>query len=723
MNRFTLLASGSILAVACAIILAACGDNVENTTVNQMGMEVVASEDNLPECSEDNEGEQAVVKGESSVRVCIDGDWTSMNGSGSGDFKCTTKELKDKSGVKIICNGDSIGVVLNGEKGDAGEAGKKGEKGDDGAAGKDGAGCTVAQNDTAITVTCGDKSTTVDLGNMAKADTAELDSEALAVSLDSLAGYSQKGPFLKGSTVYLYELADGRTLKQTNGNFTSNITRDDGYYKFNSRDLVSQYALIVVDGHYRNEVTGDVSNAAIKLKAISDVHKHSAGANVNVLTHLEYERVYYLVTKKKMKVSAAKRQAQREILKQFHIELDEDMDSENMDVFGDSDADAALLAISILLQGDRSEADMMALLTEITNDIAEDGEWNDSKGKADSAKAKIADWALGIDSSGRLDSIGIYVKNWGLGDAPDYKKFVRKFWYKTYGLESCSNNSDGVIAKTKNPLSDFFDSNTRFICKNGEWRVASDLEKDRYNWDGEIKRDGTLLKGLFTGDTIVWDADTLRYAKKDELYLNKGCVSYLDNTSYTFSNGLVYFCNKSEWAGGFLIDDRDGTIYRGVQIGGQVWMAENLNYEIEGSSCYKYDADSCTMYGRFYDQDLAKIACPYGWHLPSVNEWETLMNAAGGYKIAGRELKSKTGWNNYYDMDGNGLNSLGFAVLPAGFTYGDKFTYSGDSAAFWTSAPVSVHMTSYMALGNSSDSTIIAKKGPAALLSVRCIKD
>ena len=87
---------------------------------------------------------------------------------------CSTKPLADKSGLKIICNGDSIGVVLNGEKGEKGDDGKQGiqgeqglrgekgdtgkdgEKGDPGDAGKDGAdgvGCTiVSQTDSTVTV-------------------------------------------------------------------------------------------------------------------------------------------------------------------------------------------------------------------------------------------------------------------------------------------------------------------------------------------------------------------------------------------------------------------------------------------------------------------------------------------------------------------------------------------------------------------------------------------
>ena len=105
------------LVVLTASLFVACGDTVENTTINQTGLEVVDSEDDLPECTDDNEGDQAIVKGENFARVCLDGDWVALNGPAGEDFSCKTVELKDKSGLKIVCNGDSIGVVLNGSDG------------------------------------------------------------------------------------------------------------------------------------------------------------------------------------------------------------------------------------------------------------------------------------------------------------------------------------------------------------------------------------------------------------------------------------------------------------------------------------------------------------------------------------------------------------------------------------------------------------------------------
>ena len=498
-----------------ALFLAACGDEV--TQINQTGLEIYSAEDDLPKCTDKNEGEQALVKGEASLRVCFEGTWYSMplGESEESDFSCTTKELKDGSGLKIICNGDSIGVVLNGSDG---------KDGKDGSDGKDA---------------------------VLPKDTLEVDSERVPVSLDSLAGFSQKGPFLKGSTVYLYELSDGRTLKQTNGNFTSNITRDDGRYKFTARDLASQYAMIVVEGNYRNEVTGEPSNAPIRLRALTDMRKRS-DANINLLTTLEFDRVYYLVTRKGKTVKQAKKQAQKEILTAFHIELDENTDAEDMDVFGATDADAALLAISILLQGDGSETDLSVLLTAIANDMEEDGEWNDT-----AAKVKIADWAAMADGKGRLGNFRKNVADWGLSDTvPAFEKFVRNFYNIETELGTCGSKDIpvGTVKGITNSKSGYRDelysdsaSMFRFVCENADsarWRLQADIEKDTLGW-GEAT-EGTVRNGRINPNlTYVYQGDSWRHGTAMDSLLVKvgGTACLVDNdTSKVKYDSLYYMC-------------------------------------------------------------------------------------------------------------------------------------------------------------------------------------
>lgn len=435
------LALGKIaLGLLFASFYTACDESTtENITqVNQVGMDVVSAGKDLPECTAENEGAQAFVKGESSARVCVDEKWIPMTSSvkdtvvlsgdtvylaggkdtvyvKDSDLSCKTEPLADSSGLKIICNGDSIGVVLNGAKGDKGDTGEKGDKGDvgdKGNSGENGAGCSVVeQSDTTSLIIC-DSDTTV----------LQIDDGKPEQWLG--ADFSHKCFFLKGTSVYNYELSDGRTLKQTGNVLEREIVRDDGVYKFTAADINTQYSMFVFDGFYNNVVQGKVSAAPIRLKLMTDLRKRSV-VNANVLTQLEYDRVYYLVTRDTLTVKKAKRRANYEILNMFHVDTTDYVDAESLLLFGSHETDARLLAITILLLGERTDAEFRGLLTEIADDIAEDGEWNNLE-----KKKEIATWARDADESGRLDEIRERIVEGTDVELPDFIKYIRNFWQK-----------------------------------------------------------------------------------------------------------------------------------------------------------------------------------------------------------------------------------------------------------------------------------------------------
>ena len=665
-NVIASVAKQPLAVISAACLLVACGDTVEN--VYQSGMEVVASADDLPKCSKDNEDEQIIVKDEASIRICIAGDWVALEGV-DGDYACKTEELKDGSGLKIVCNGDSIGVVLNGSDGKDGKSGKDGKDGTDGEDGKD-----------------------AELPN----DTLEADSERVAVSLDSLAGYSQKGPFLKGSTVYLYELSDGRTLKQTNGNFTSIITRDDGRYKFTARDLASQYAMIVAEGYYRNEVTGKPSNASIRLRAITDMRKRS-DANINLLTHLEFDRVYYLVTREKKTVKQAKKQAQNEIFTAFHIDTTEiKVSAEDLDVFGKTDADAALLAISVLLQGDGSETDLSVLLTEISDDLATDGKW-DGPG-SDTLKAKIADWAVYADGQGRLRDFRKHVKEWRLSEnePPAFEKFIRNFVNIETKLGKCGDKAIpvGTVKKIDDTRSKYYakdyedttKTKERFICADADsawWRLATDIEKDTVGWGtgtnnnyeyevrpGRVNRNHYYYNA-FAGET--WrEANTIEYdtydyennrAWADDLNsaegdIRTGSVTGLKIYVYMNENGQM------TWRIADIVE---------AQLGGCVAGRDSVGYAhaicLEGgpiTACGSAQVDLTKhfMEGYYICHDTRGGDDPlWEWGLATLYEYDT-------YKLphdtTGRVLKGRVTDKNYYVWDGSMFRSAGELDIAAG---------------------------------------------------------
>ncbi len=95
--------------------------------------------------------------------------------------------------------------------------------------------------------------------------------------------------------------------------------------------------------------------------------------NVNLLSHLEKDRVTYLMQEEEKSFTTAKQQAQREILAIFGIEKADMMASELLDISQDGEDNAILLAVSAILQGNNSVAELSELLANFITDIREDG--------------------------------------------------------------------------------------------------------------------------------------------------------------------------------------------------------------------------------------------------------------------------------------------------------------------------------------------------------------
>ena len=138
-------------------------------------------------------------------------------------------------------------------------------------------------------------------------------------------------------------------------------------------------------------------------------------------------------------------------------------------------------------------------------------------------------------------------------------------------------------------------------------------------------------------------------------------------------------------------DTRDGKTYRTVRIGGLTWMAENLNFVTDSSVCYNNDESNCQKYGRLYTWDDAMKACPAPWRVPDTADWNKLALAVGGqygerkhrWEIAGKKLKSKTGWSKLKDGS-RGTDEFGFSALPGGEGFGVRFGSAGSNGYWWS---------------------------------------
>ena len=175
-----------------------------------------------------------------------------------------------------------------------------------------------------------------------------------------------------------------------------------------------------------------------------------------------------------------------------------------------------------------------------------------------------------------------------------------------------------------------------------------------------------------------------------------------------------------------------GKTYPVVKIGTRYWMAENLDMPLPdtdiGNSAFNpsqywyVDYPSYVYYSYYkagavpyqssaggtappveghgllynwnaakYINDNAETLLPHGWRVPTNSDLYALQNDAGGYSVAGRNLKSTSGWSSYSGA-GNGDDSFGFAALPTGYRNTQKasgsvvaFQNINESTGFWSS--------------------------------------
>ena len=200
--------------------------------------------------------------------------------------------------------------------------------------------------------------------------------------------------------------------------------------------------------------------------------------------------------------------------------------------------------------------------------------------------------------------------------------------------------------------------------------------------------------------------------------------------------------------------DADSNHYAVVQIGTQLWMAENLkvgamiNSTTSGSQqtnngiieryCYNNDTVNCNVYGGLYEwNEMMQYAlsdtgmtgktqgvCPSGWHIPTHHEWTTLTTYLGGESVACGKLK-ETGTIHWNSPNIGATNSSGFTALPGSSRdgYDGSFRAPGYFGGFWTATEYGGSYAwgrylSYGSAGVSSDGN-----GKTSGFSVRCLKD
>lgn len=196
------------------------------------------------------------------------------------------------------------------------------------------------------------------------------------------------------------------------------------------------------------------------------------------------------------------------------------------------------------------------------------------------------------------------------------------------------------------------------------------------------------------------------------------------------------------------VTDIDGNVYTTVTIGTQVWMVENLkvttyndgiaiplvtdnaawsNRTTAGYCWYNNDTPTNKeTYGALYNWytvDAGKL-CPPGWHVPSDDEWTTLVTYLGGYSVAGGKLK-EAGTTHWKSPNSNATNESGFTALPGGTRFSDGTTFSeiGGLCDWWSSSEFSPGIAWLHGLYFSETGVNKVGLDKASGFSVRCLKD
>lgn len=226
------------------------------------------------------------------------------------------------------------------------------------------------------------------------------------------------------------------------------------------------------------------------------------------------------------------------------------------------------------------------------------------------------------------------------------------------------------------------------------------------------------------------------------------------------------------------VTDIDGNTYDAVQIGDQVWMAENLRTTkyadgttIPLGSTFSYTEPYCyapgpnqsneenmanvVRYGYLYNWSAVMYGssssesnpshvqgiCPTGWHVPSDAEWTQLTDyvssqsqyvCGGNSTYIAKALASTTGWNSSTGTCGVGNNpsannATGFSALPTGYYYTGFYDYFGGGASFWSATEIATEYADYYAYYralNYIDADVTRNySNKTAGYSVRCVRD
>ena len=680
--------------VASSTLLTACLDSSDSATSSgadgKSGMDVVASSDDLPECETANNGEQVYVTDERMARVCVNGKWQAVGSNSINTVyvstTCETKLLKDSSGVKIICGGDSIGVVKNGarglqgEKGDTGaqgiqgekgEQGVQGAKGDKGDAGADGTGCTMEmlKDASGLKVICNGDSVGVVLNGAKGAKGDQGDTGATGLSAYDVA---VAGGYTGTETEWLASLKGAKGDQGTTG-----------------ATGLSAYEVAVAGGY-----TGTEAEWVASLKGEKgdqgETGADGTGCVMEMLADASGLKVICNGDSVGVVLNGSKGETGATGLSAYDVAVavgftgtEEEWLASLKGAKGDPGETGAsgLSAYDVAVAGGYTgtEEEWLASLKGAKGDPGETGASGLSAydvAVAGGYTGTEEEWLASLKGAkgdpGETGASGLSA--YEIAVAGGYAG-TEEEWIASLKGEKGDQGETGSGC-TATAFSSSSGSGYNIVCGGTVvGQVKNGVKGDKGD-QGDPCTAVALDDG--SGYKVMCGEDSVGVLKH-----GSGC-----HVTRTASDTLLVICGadtvlakKYAWDEGdapegavilstnfdLMTDGRDGQVYKTVVIGGQTWMAQNLNYNYNVGSaksyCYNLLPMYCEQYGRLYTYSAAMDSaglfsddaegcgshpandpcrklkvqgiCPDGWRMPNDDDWTILINmiAANPYEL------------------------------------------------------------------------------------------
>lgn len=226
----------------------------------------------------------------------------------------------------------------------------------------------------------------------------------------------------------------------------------------------------------------------------------------------------------------------------------------------------------------------------------------------------------------------------------------------------------------------------------------------------------TSLKGVAKGGNFrlyanQCNVDSIQSYAKSEIWLGFRCIAIKGSVLESTNKEAIPDADVSAKFGKFT-DSRDGKTYPTVLIGNQTWLAANLAYKPDSGKYWAWNNEESyvAQYGYLYTWEIAKDVCPVGWHLPSKEEFGTLLMSFDNENLSYKELHL--------------TGSSGFSIIESGIRIGVNFSPYVTGTAFWSSTEKNKRTVWGLSVdGLKHTVKLYDSYGLKSGLQVRCIKD